>query len=161
MAKAYYQTTKVVKVTAPDKVVIKSASSVAGAKGDPGTSILTGPGQPSNLVGRVGDLWVDTNTKIVYGPKANSGWPSASLFEGFNHDLLGVVISVSTNQVQQFTNNGVLYGEWHIQHNLGYNPNATCIDSKGRVIEGEISYPDKITIVLRFIGVTSGKVYLS
>ena len=55
MAKAYYQTTKVVKVTDEKKVVVK-APGVAGPKGDAGTQILTGPGFPSNLIGKVGDF---------------------------------------------------------------------------------------------------------
>jgi hypothetical protein len=150
MAKAYYQTTKTVKVIEKDKVVIRSNATVTGAKGDPGTSILTGPGLPSNLVGRVGDVWVDTNTRVVYGPKVSSGWPTGILFEGFNHSLLGQVFNISTPA-----------SVWEINHNLGYNPNATCIDTAGTVIEGEISYPNENTIVLRFIGAVSGKAYLS
>jgi hypothetical protein len=150
MAKAYYQTTKVVKIVEPNKVVIRSNSAASGAKGDPGTSILTGPGFPSNLMGRVGDLWVDTNTKTVYGPKTNTGWPNQVLFDGFNRDLLGQVFNVGSPATV-----------WEIQHNLGYNPNATCIDSAGTVIEGDISYPNENLIVISFIGAVSGKAYLS
>jgi hypothetical protein len=150
MAKAYYQTTKTVKVVEKDKVVIRSNATVTGAKGDPGTSILTGPGLPSSLVGRIGDIWVDTNTRIVYGPKTTAGWPTDYLFEGFNHNLLGQVFNIATPA-----------SVWEINHNLGYNPNATCIDTAGTVIEGEISYPNENTIVLRFIGAVSGKAYLS
>ena len=53
MSKSYYQTTKVVKVTEKDKVVVRNPG-VAGPKGDPGTQILTGPGMPSNLIGKIG-----------------------------------------------------------------------------------------------------------
>ena len=123
MAKAFYQTTKQVKVVAKDKVVVKDSADkviiknpgIAGPKGDPGTNILSGPGSPSNIVGKV-------------------------------------EISVV---------NGVTYGTWNIQHDLGYNPNATTIDSSGRVIEGDISYPNENTIVIRFIGASSGNAYLS
>jgi hypothetical protein len=159
MAKNYYQTTKVVKVVAKDKVVVRSPS--VGIKGDPGTQILTGPGFPSNLIGKVGDLYVDTQSKITYGPKTISGWPDTILFEAFQRDLLGQVFSVSLQQVNTEVIGGITYGTWNIHHGLGYNPNATCIDSSGRVIEGEISYPNENTIVLRFIGATSGKAYLS
>ena len=160
MAKSYYQTTKTVKVVSKDKIIVK-APGVAGPKGDPGTQILTGPGFPSNLIGKIGDLYTDTLSKIVYGPKTNSGWPQLALFESFNRDLLGQVFSVSLQQVNQEVINEITYGTWNINHGLGYHPNATCIDSSGRVIEGEISYPDENTIVLRFIGATSGKAYLS
>jgi len=150
MAKTYYQTTKVVKVTEPNKVVIRSNSAASGAKGDPGSQFLTGPGLPSNLIGRVGDLYVDINTKIVYGPKTNSGWPTTVLFEGFNRELLGQVYEISSPA-----------SIWEIQHNLGYNPNATCIDTAGTVVEGDISYPNENLMVIQFIGAVSGKAYLS
>lgn len=149
MAKAYYQTTKTVKVVEKNKVVVRNPG-LAGPKGDPGTQIITGPGLPSNLIGKIGDLYVDTNSKITYGPKNINGWPQVALFEAFQRDLLGQVFNI-----------GVSSETWEIQHGFGYHPNATCIDSSGRVIEGEISYPDENTIVLRFIGATSGKAYLS
>lgn len=168
MPKPYYQTTKVVKVTEKDKVVVRATDKkvvtvtnenkivvkspgLAGPKGDPGTQILTGPGLPSNLIGKVGDLYVDTNTKIVYGPKTVSGWDTTkSLFDGFNRDLLGQVFNIPSPSEA-----------WEIHHGLGYNPNATCIDSAGNVIEGDISYPNENTILIEFIGGSSGKAYLS
>ena len=149
MAKTYYQTTKVVKVTDEKKVVVK-APGVAGPKGDAGTQILTGPGMPSNLIGKIGDLYIDTNSKITYGPKTIDGWSTTPLFEAFNRDLLGQVFNVGTAS-----------DTWEIQHGFGYNPNATTLDSSGQVIEGDISYPDENTIVIRFIGATMGKAYLS
>ena len=169
MAKAFYQTTKQVKVVAKDKVVVKDSADkviiknpgIAGPKGDPGTNILSGPGSPSNIVGKVGDFWLDTNTQIIYGPKIISGWPDTVLFEGFNRDLLGKVFNIPLSAVEISVVNGVTYGTWNIQHDLGYNPNATTIDSSGRVIEGDISYPNENTIVIRFIGASSGNAYLS
>jgi len=160
MSKSYYQTTKTVKVVEKDKVIVR-APGLAGPKGDPGTQILTGPGFPSNLIGKIGDLYIDTNSKITYGPKTAEGWLNNALFEAFNRDLLGQVFNLNPSQAVDKTVNGIAYKEWTVEHNFGYSPNATCIDSIGRVIEGEISYPDENTIVLRFIGATSGKVYLS
>jgi hypothetical protein len=160
MAKSYYQTTKTVKVVSKDKVIVRAPGS-GGPKGDPGTQILTGPGFPSNLIGKVGDLYVDTASKITYGPKTISGWPNTILFEAFQRDLLGQVFNISLQQVNTEVIDGVTYGKWIIHHGLGYNPNATCIDTAGTVIEGETSYPDENTIVLRFIGAVSGKAYLS
>jgi len=150
MAKAYYQTTKVVKVTEPNKVVIRSNSAASGAKGDPGAQILSGPGLPSSLIGNVGDMWLNTTTSIIYGPKSNTGWPTDPLFEGMNRDLLGQVYSIPSPA-----------SVWEIQHDLGYNPNATCIDTAGTVIEGDISYPNENLMVISFIGAVSGKAYLS
>ena len=160
MSKSYYQTTKTVKVVEKDKVIVRNPG-LAGPKGDPGTQILTGPGVPSNLIGKVGDLYIDTVSKTTYGPKLSTGWPPAPLFEAFNRDLLGQVFSVSLNQNTEIQKGDITYYRWAIQHNLGYNPNATCIDSAGDVIEGDVSYPDENTIYLDFIGATSGKAYLS
>jgi hypothetical protein len=149
MAKSYYQTTKVVKVTDQNKVVIR-ATGLAGPKGNPGTQILSGPGLPSSLIGNFGDMWMDTNTNIIYGPKTNQGWPSKPLFEGMNTALLGQVFIISKPA-----------SAWEIHHNLGYNPNATCIDTAGTVVEGDISYPNENLMVISFIGAVSGKAYLS
>ena len=160
MSKSYYQTTKTVRVVEKDKVIVRNPG-LAGPKGDPGTQILTGPGVPSNLIGKIGDLYIDTASKITYGPKLSTGWPPVPLFEAFNRDLLGQVFSVSLNQNTEIQKGGITYYRWAIQHNLGYNPNATCIDSAGDVIEGDVSYPDENTIYLDFIGATSGKAYLS
>lgn len=150
MSKTFYQTTKVVTVTENNKVVVR-APGVIGPKGDPGTSVLTGPGIPSNLIGNIGDLYVDTNTKNVYGPKTVNGWDLTQvLFQGFHSELLGKTFTIGSPS-----------DTWELNHNLGYNPNVTAVDSSGSIIEGEISYPDENTIVLRFIGANTGKVYLS
>mgnify|MGYP003331144383 FL=1 len=149
MSKPYYETTKVVKVVNKEKVVIRNPG-IAGPKGDPGTQILTGPGLPSNIIGKVGDFYVNTNTQIMY-IKTSNGWNLQNpVFEGFNRELLGQTYHI-----------GVPTDTWEIVHNFGYNPNATCLDSSGSVIEGEISYPNENTIVLRFIGANTGTVILS
>jgi len=143
------QIEKIVQVTKKNKVVVRSPG-IAGPKGDPGTQTLTGPGAPSNLIGNVGDLYIDITQKNTYGPKTVSGWPPLPLLENFNRDLLGQVFSV-----------GTAAEVWTIQHNLGYNPNATVLDSSGAVVEGDIQYPDENTIILTFVGAISGKAYLS
>jgi hypothetical protein len=161
MSKSFYQTTKTVRVIEKDKVIVR-APGVVGPKGDPGTSVLTGPGLPSNLIGKIGDLYIDTNTKIVYGPKTYEGWDTTThLIETFDRSLLGRVFNVTSDQTSIETINGQDYYVWAIEHDLGYNPNATIIDSSDSVIEGEVSYPDENTIVLRFKGANSGRVYLS
>jgi len=149
MSKSYYQTTKVVTVSSPNKVTIRSAGT-AGPAGPAGTRILTGPGLPSSVIGNVGDMWLNTNTSIIYGPKSNTGWPTEPLFEGMNKNLLGQVYEIPSPA-----------NIWEIQHDLGYNPNATVIDTAGTVVEGDISYPNENLMVIQFIGAVSGKAYLS
>jgi hypothetical protein len=51
--------------------------------------------------------------------------------------------------------------EWGIDHDLGWYPNATVLDSAGTVVEGEIEYESVDRIVLRFSSGFSGRAYLS
>ena len=50
---------------------------------------------------------------------------------------------------------------WTINHNLGFYPNITTIDSAGTVVEGDIAWPNTGTIVVTFQSAFSGKAYLS
>ena len=167
MPKPYYQTTKVVKVTDKDKVVVRATDKkvvtvtnedkvvirspgLAGPKGDPGTQFLTGPGIPSSLIGKVGDFYIDTITKEVYGPKTSTGWPAQAIFDAFNKDLLGITYNFP--QASEI---------WEIEHSLGYKPNVTTVDSAYNVVEGAVSYPSENTIRIEFIGALIGKAYLS
>ena len=43
--------------------------------GTNGNTIKSGAGAPMSTQGAVGDFWIDTNSKIIYGPKTTSGWP--------------------------------------------------------------------------------------
>lgn len=51
---------------------------VPGPTGPSGTTILTGAGAPSPLLGANGDMYVDKTTGAVklYGPKASGAWPA-------------------------------------------------------------------------------------
>ena len=140
---------KVVAVASKENVLIRTPG-IAGPKGDPGTQFLTGQGVPSNLMGKVGDFYIDTVTRNTYGPKSNAGWPTTPVFTGFDRALLGKTVDIA--QASE---------TWTVIHGLGYNPNATALTSSGDVVEGNVSYPDENTIVLTFTGAISGKVYLS
>lgn len=50
---------------------------------------------------------------------------------------------------------------WTVAHALNMYPNITVIDSAGRVVEGEIAYPDANTVVLTFSAAFSGEAYAS
>jgi hypothetical protein len=38
--------------------------------------VLAGSGAPTGALGNIGDLFIDTANKLLYGPKAVGGWPS-------------------------------------------------------------------------------------
>lgn len=56
---------------------------------------------------------------------------------------------------------GVSSNSWTIVHNLNFYPNVTVIDSAGTVVEGEISYTSRNTLIVTFSGSFSGNAYLS
>jgi hypothetical protein len=41
-----------------------------------GSPVLAGSGAPTGSLGNIGDLFIDTANKLLYGPKAVGGWPS-------------------------------------------------------------------------------------
>lgn len=50
---------------------------------------------------------------------------------------------------------------WSINHELGFVPNITVVDSAGTVVEGSYSYPNLNTVILSFSNSFAGKAYLS
>ena len=50
-----------------------------GLPGKDGSKIYAGQGNPPANTGREGDYYIDTENKIFYGPKTNTGWPSTGL----------------------------------------------------------------------------------
>jgi hypothetical protein len=49
----------------------------AGSAGAAGKSLLNGTAAPTTAVGAVGDFYMDTTNKRLYGPKTATGWPTA------------------------------------------------------------------------------------
>lgn len=58
-------------------------------------------------------------------------------------------------------NQGSPSDTWTINHNLGYFPNVSVVDSAGTVVEGDTAWPNAYTIVVSFESAFSGKAYLS
>lgn len=56
---------------------------------------------------------------------------------------------------------GVAASTWTVNHNLGFYPNVTVIDSSNRVVIGDIAYPSANQMVLGFSAAFSGVAYLS
>lgn len=59
---------------------INGTNGIDGTDGTNGNTVIASAGTPDNTIGVVGDLYLDTNTYKVYGPKTSNGWgPGASL----------------------------------------------------------------------------------
>jgi hypothetical protein len=56
---------------------------------------------------------------------------------------------------------GVSSTTWSITHNLNFYPNVTVVDSAGTIVEGEITYTNRNSLVLNFQTAFSGNAYLS
>ena len=82
-----------------------------GVAGQDGTKIYAGMGAPNNI-GKVGDWYIDTQNKHLYGPKTNNGWGT-----GIS------LVSTSTAQKADFlvSDDGTTLLQWR-------NKNATIID---------------------------------
>ena len=67
------QVDKVITVIKNNNVIIR-APGIAGPKGNAGTSVLVNSGLPTSDVGKVGDLYLDSSSRRLYGPKDIAGW---------------------------------------------------------------------------------------
>ena len=56
---------------------------------------------------------------------------------------------------------GISSNTWVIRHNLNFYPNVTVVDSAGTIVEGEITYTNRNSLVLTFQSAFSGNAYLS
>lgn len=56
---------------------------------------------------------------------------------------------------------GSVSSSWVINHNLGFKPNVTVVDSGGTIYEGEITYTNANSLTVSFSQAFSGKAYLS
>ena len=85
-----------------------------GEKGKGGATILSGITAPTTSLGKVGDWYIDTQNKHLYGPKTESGW-------GTGISLIGS--SSSTTQKTDFlvSDDGTTLLQWR-------NKNSTSID---------------------------------
>lgn len=70
---------------------------------------------------------------------------------------------METNQqpVSYVHNQGTSSNTWTINHNLNFYPNVTIQDSGGTIVEGEIAYTTRNTLIATFSAAFSGKAYLS
>lgn len=50
---------------------------------------------------------------------------------------------------------------WTIVHNLGKFPSVATIDTTGREVEGDVTWPDSNTVIVNFTVAMSGTAYLN
>jgi len=148
----------VVEVTVVEEVVnvnvceniIEVATAITGPQGPRGTQVLSGPTDPSPIIGLVGDQYINTTTGYIFGPKTESGWGSGV--------LLGMGLAIADVALTHYQTSSSTV--WTITHDLEFNPNITVVDLVGKVIEGDYQYSGN-TITLTFSESIAGAAYLS
>ena len=102
----------------------------AGQSGQNGNKILSGTEAPTTQ-GNIGDWYIDTQNKRLYGPKKESGWDGTfiSLSGGNNDNQTGNTTIVTSDY--RLSNDGKTLLKW-------FNKNATTIDMKADSILSKI-----------------------
>lgn len=129
-----------------NKVIVRPL----GPQGPRGTQVLSGAGNPSSVIGLVGDQYINTDTGYLFGPKTADGWGvGVPLGNNDPNDLGQVYTQTSPSSV------------WNIAHTLAFTPNIIVVDSSNMVIEGDYEYVSPTHIIARFNQTVAGKAYLS
>ena len=134
----------IVRVT-ENKVIVRS-----GLRGPRGAQVLSGVGDPSSVIGLVGDQYINTDTGYLFGPKTADGWgEGVPLGNNDPNDLGQVYTQTSPSSV------------WNIAHTLAFIPNIILVDTSGNVIEGDCEYVNSTHMIATFTEPVAGKAYLS
>ena len=123
-------------------VVIVPSPGKTGPQGEQGIQGEQGPtGADSTVPGPQGDIGPQGDQGPI-GPQGIQGpmGPAGSTYE---HNQIAVAST------------------WNIQHDLGFNPNVSVVDSAGSSIESDVWYDSINTLHLVFSVGISGKAYLS
>jgi hypothetical protein len=123
---------------------------VSGPQGPRGSQLLSGEGDPSPVIGLIGDHYIQTSNGKLFGPKTSSGWGEGVYIGANDPNNLGQVFVQLAPSTQ-----------WNITHTLQFVPNIVIVDSEGVVIEGFYEYIDENEIQATFSEAISGTAYLS
>lgn len=153
----------VVLITTPE-----GSSSASGSGGaSTGAQGTTGTQGTQGVQGRQGTTGTGTQGTTGTGTQGTTGAQGASGIAGATLDTTDELTEGVTNKyftvgrVAYTHTQGVSSDTWTINHNLGFHPNLTVIDSGGTIYEGEITYTNTVSLTVTFSAAFSGKAYLS
>ena len=132
--------------TVEEEITIVNSS--AGPQGVRGSLVLSGSGNPSSVIGLIGDQYINTTTGYLFGPKSASGWGAGSPI-------------APPNSMGQLHNQTSPSATWNILHTLNFIPNIIIVDTSGNVVEPEIQYLSANQIQAIFSQPMAGKAYVS
>ena len=156
----------VVLITTPEGS--SSASGSGGAStGAQGTTGTQGTQGVQGRQGTTGTGTQGTQGTTGTGTQGTTGAQGASGIAGATLDTTDELTEGVTNKyftvgrVAYTHTQGVSSDTWTINHNLGFHPNLTVIDSGGTIYEVEITYTNTVSLTVTFSAAFSGKAYLS
>lgn len=124
-----------------------------GPQGPRGGTILAGDGVPSPVIGLVGDVYIDKETGIMYGPKTSEGW-GVGVILGYGLSIEDVAYTHFQTVPQQ---------TWTITHPLQFTPNiivVSLVSGTQQEVIGDYEYNGN-TITATFSQPITGAAYLS
>jgi hypothetical protein len=153
----------VVLITTPEGT-LESSGVGSGGSGAQGTQGVRGAQGTQGVQGTIGIQGTQGNvgtgtqgTQGTIGVQGTSGTAGStdSLTEGTTNKYF-TVGRVSYEHTQGSTSNS-----WVINHNLGFKPNVTVVDSAGNIVEGEVAYTNSNSLTVSFQSSFSGSAYIS
>jgi len=125
-----------------------------GTTGTQGTQGVRGAQGLQGVQGTQGLL--GTGTQGVQGRLGTQGTQGVQGTKGDPGTLQNIATYVAYEHTQ-----GAASASWTINHNLGFKPNVTVVDSAGNIVEGEITYTNSNSLTVSFQSAFSGYAYLS
>lgn len=134
-----------------------------GVRGSQGTQGIQGPQGIQGSLGAQGTTGAQgiQGTRGVQGVQGTQGLTGAGTqgVQGTKGDT-GAVENLIPRISYEHTQ-GAASNSWTINHNLGFKPNVTVVDSAGNIVEGEITYTNSNSLTASFQASFSGYAYLS
>ena len=162
----------VVLITTPEGT-LESSGTGGGGSGAQGTQGVQGARGTQGVQGTQGTLGTGTQGTQgsvgtgTQGTQGTIGVQGASGIGGAALDTTDDLTEGTTNKyftvarVSYEHTQGSASSSWVVNHNLGFKPNVTVVDSAGNIVEGEISYTNSNSITVSFQSAFSGYAYLS
>jgi hypothetical protein len=152
-----------------------------GLPGPAGTQIITGQGNPSNSIGRIGDFFFDQQNGNLWGPKLANGWGTdyialaayitleeltdVSVGTAADQEVLMYEESSNTWTAQRIRHRhdqSVPSDEWIIAHGLNTKPAAVSVfDTSNTMVFGDVDHVNENNLVIRFSLPFAGVAYLT
>lgn len=147
----------------------------AGNDGNDGNTILSGAVDPGPGDGLDGDFWINTNTRVMFGPKAGGTWPTpgvsiAPYANGAHLRCTSTAINPASSTPTLITWDEQVSKDANIEHSTSVNPGRigllSGIEGKVEIVafihyQGSASQRVDLKMHVKVSGATQNSSYLS